>query len=170
MKNDLELQQTIEKCARKLAQLLAARKLVMATAESCTGGWIAQELTAVAGSSAWFDSGFVTYSNEAKQALLDVPEKLFAVDGPGAVSEETVTAMTAGAIANSRATIAVAVSGVAGPSGGSAEKPVGTVWISWQVNQEVSATRFVFGGDRRAVRAATVVKALEGLLLRLGAE
>ena len=115
---------------RQLAQLLLAKKLIMATAESCTGGWIAQSLTALPGSSDWFDTGFVTYSNEAKQRLLEVPSSCLAVDGPGAVSAETVLAMTRGAIANSRANVAVAVSGIAGPDGGSEDKPVGTVCFS----------------------------------------
>jgi len=116
---------TANKLAEQLAKRLVAKKLIMATAESCTGGWIAQFLTALAGSSVWFDTGFVTYSNEAKQRLLQVPSEFFAIDGPGAVSQETVLAMTQGAIDNSRANIAVAVSGIAGPGGGSPEKQVG---------------------------------------------
>lgn len=105
----------IANLVERLAAALLSRKLIMATAESCTGGWISQSLTALAGSSNWFDTGFVTYSNAAKQRLLNVPAELFMPDGPGAVSEATVRAMTAGAIANSRATLAVAVSGIAGP-------------------------------------------------------
>ena len=136
----------------------------MATAESCTGGWIAQALTALAGSSNWFDSGFVTYSNDSKQRLLDVPEVNFEIDGPGAVSEETVLAMTQGALSNSRANVAVAVSGIAGPDGGSDEKPVGTVWIAWQWETKSLARCFQFSGDREAVRLATVIAALEGTL------
>jgi nicotinamide-nucleotide amidase len=147
-----------------LAKQLLANKLLLATAESCTGGGIATVLTDLAGSSGWFDAGFVTYSNSAKQRMLDVPEHLFAVDGPGAVSEETVRAMTAGAISNSMATVAVAVSGVAGPDGGSAAKPVGTVWIAWQLGDSQRAQVFHFVGDRAAVRAATVRAAILGLL------
>lgn len=139
----------------------------MATAESCTGGWIAQSLTALPGSSAWLDCGLVTYSNAAKQRLLGVPAELLAPGGPGAVSEETVLAMTHGAIANSEASVAVAVSGVAGPDGGSKEKPVGTVWIAWQVDDRADARVFHFDGDREAIRLATVEAALSGLVQRL---
>ncbi len=137
---------------------------MLATAESCTGGWIAQELTALAGSSAWFEAGFVTYSNAAKRQMLGVAAELLTPGGPGAVSEETVRAMTHGALANSQAAVAVAVSGVAGPGGGSPDKPVGTVWIAWQWEQKSEARCFHFAGDRRAVRQATVEAALEGLL------
>lgn len=158
----------IPELVKRLADTLLSRKLIMATAESCTGGWISQSLTALAGSSNWFDTGFVTYSNESKQRLLQVPAALFLPEAPGAVSEETVRAMTAGAIANSRAHFAVAVSGIAGPDGGSREKPVGTVWIAWQWHEKTIASRFHFAGDREAVRLATVVAALEGCLLLLG--
>lgn len=158
----------IPELVERLADALLSRKILMATAESCTGGWISQSLTALAGSSNWFDTGFVTYSNEAKQRLLQVPADLFLPDGPGAVSEETVRAMTAGAIANSKASLAVAVSGIAGPDGGSREKPVGTVWIAWQLQDESIARCFHFAGDREAVRLATVVAALEGCLLLFG--
>ncbi len=139
-------------------------ELMMATAESCTGGGIAQHLTALAGSSNWFDTGFVTYSNAAKQRLLQVPGEILAQDGPGAVSEETVMAMTAGAIANSQARLAVAVSGIAGPDGATPGKPVGTVWIAWQYDDRALAERFQFDGDREAVRNATVLEALRGCL------
>ncbi len=142
----------------------------MATAESCTGGWIAQSLTALSGSSSWFDCGFVTYSNAAKQRLLGVPAELLIPGGPGAVSKETVLAMTRGAITHSQATAAVAVSGIAGPDGGSAEKPVGTVWIAWQVDDQADARCFQFDGDREAVRLATVEAALSGLVERLQPE
>ncbi|MFK7862684.1 MAG: CinA family protein [Pseudohongiellaceae bacterium] len=167
MINPDEFENSIECNVRVLAELLTSRQYMLATAESCTGGWIAQELTALAGSSSWFDSGFVTYSNEAKQSLLDVPADFFEEAGPGAVSEETVRAMTAGAIANSRANVAVAVSGVAGPAGGSEEKPVGTVWIAWQVGLRTVSRRYSFAGDRRSVRAATVLEALERLIVML---
>lgn len=158
---------TIGTLVQQLAEKLLSRKLIMSTAESCTGGWIAQSLTDLAGSSAWFDTGFVTYSNEAKQRLLDVPEAYFRHDAPGAVSEETVRAMTQGAINNSRANVSVAVSGIAGPDGGSQEKPVGTVWIAWQWEDKANAQSFLFTGDRRAVRLATVEAALGGLLILL---
>lgn len=159
------LSNSIPALVQQLADKLLAKKLIMSTAESCTGGWISQSLTALAGSSRWFDSGFVTYSNEAKQRLLNVPQALFEVDGPGAVSEATVRAMSAGAIANSRANVAVAVSGVAGPDGGSEDKPVGTVWIAWQWEGKSLARCFLFNGDRESVRSATVSAALEGCLL-----
>tara|TARA_R110002073_G_scaffold283878_1_gene448174 strand:- start:64 stop:564 length:501 start_codon:yes stop_codon:yes gene_type:complete len=150
---------------QQLADRLLAKKLIISTAESCTGGGIAHALTELAGSSAWFDSGFVTYSNEAKQRLLNVPAILFDSEGPGAVSEATVLAMTMGAIANSRANLSVAVSGIAGPDGGTQEKPVGTVWIAWQWEDKCLARCFQFSGDRAAVREATVRAALEGCLL-----
>ncbi len=157
----------IDSLVRQLASILTEREQFLATAESCTGGWIAQSLTALAGSSAWFDSGFVTYSNAAKKRLLKVPAELLEPGGPGAVSEETVLAMTAGAIANSEASVAVSVSGVAGPDGGSPAKPVGTVWIAWQLGEEADAKHYVFKGDREEVRLATVETALEGLVERL---
>lgn len=163
----MTLNNQLETLAAKVGERLLARKLLLAAAESCTGGWVAEAVTAVAGSSAWFDCGFVTYSNEAKQRLLDVPASLLEYGGPGAVSEETVLAMTAGAIANSRARVAVAISGIAGPDGGSEEKPVGTVWIAWQWEQRRLAREFNFGGDRAAVREAAVLAALEGLLALL---
>lgn len=156
-----------EETAAALGGRLLARGLWLATAESCTGGWIAEALTAVPGSSAWFDCGFVTYSNAAKRRMLAVPEALLAPGGPGAVSEETVLAMAAGAIANSRADVAVAVSGIAGPDGGTAEKPLGTVWLAWRWEQRALARKFAFDGDRKAVRACAVRAALEGLLALL---
>lgn len=159
------LESSISDLVKQLADRLLDKKLILSTAESCTGGGIAHALTALAGSSAWFDSGFVTYSNEAKQKMLAVPAVLFTPDGPGAVSEATVLAMTKGAIANSRANLAVAVSGIAGPDGGSEEKPVGTVWIAWQWESKSLARCFQFSGDREAVRQATVLAALEGCLL-----
>ena len=159
------LSNPISKLVQQLAEKLLAKKIIISTAESCTGGWISQSLTAVSGSSAWFDSGFVTYSNEAKQRLLSVSPALFSIDGPGAVSEATVLAMTAGAIQGSRANLAVAVSGVAGPDGGTEEKPVGTVWIAWQWEDKSLARCFHFSGDRESVRRATVLAALEGCLL-----
>jgi nicotinamide-nucleotide amidase len=145
-----------------LSEQLLQKKSVMATAESCTGGGIAQALTAVAGSSLWFDSGFVTYSNQAKHRMLGVPEVVVA--GHGAVSEPVVKAMVQGAIAHSEASYAVAVSGVAGPGGGSVEKPVGTVWVAWGSGDQVDAVRFQFEGDRDAVREQTIDAALQGLL------
>ncbi|GHH54529.1 MULTISPECIES: CinA family protein [Gammaproteobacteria] len=143
------------------AQLLDRREHLVA-AESCTGGWIAKAMTDVAGSSAWFDCGMVAYSYEAKQALLGVrPQTL---ETHGAVSRETAIEMVSGALANSGASIAVAVTGIAGPGGGSAGKPVGTVWIGWKRRGGyASAEVFHFDGDRDAVRRQTVAAALRGL-------
>ena len=136
---------------------------MLVAAESCTGGWIAKVLTDIAGSSAWFERGFVTYSNAAKQESLGVAESILIQYG--AVSEETVTAMACGALQHSHAKRAVAVSGVAGPSGGSPEKPVGTVWIGWAYAAgETRTQKFLFSGDREQIRRATVFEALRGLL------
>jgi nicotinamide-nucleotide amidase len=139
---------------------------MMATAESCTGGLIAAACTDLSGSSVWFERGFVTYSNAAKIQMLGVPESLIAAHG--AVSEPVARAMAQGAVSRSAAQVSVAVTGVAGPTGGSSEKPVGTVWFAWQVGGETSAERQQFPGDRAAVRAATVRHALQRLLALLG--
>ena len=136
----------------------------MTTAESCTGGGIAEAITRIAGSSAWFEAGFVTYSNQQKTRQLEVPEPLFT--RVGAVSREVVEAMVQGAQAQSGARFAVAVSGVAGPGGGSPEKPVGTVWLAWGAGDEVSSERRHFAGNRDEVRRQTVIAALEGLIRR----
>jgi nicotinamide-nucleotide amidase len=151
-------------CAR-LAATLQARGLMMATAESCTGGLIAGACTDLAGSSLWFERGFVTYSNAAKTEMLGVAEDLLAQHG--AVSEAVARAMAQGAVSRSEAQVAVAVTGVAGPSGGSAEKPVGTVWFAWQVQGRLLAERRQLPGDRAAVRGATVQHALARLLALL---
>lgn len=150
---------------------------MLATAESCTGGMIAAACTDMAGSSAWFERGFVTYANAAKTELLGVPAEL--IDQHGAVSEPVVRAMVQGAVARSRAQVAVAVTGVAGPTGGSPGKPVGTVWLGWctpgdpvhQGQAHVTTACCHFPGDRAAVRQATVQHALGQLaqLLRHGA-
>lgn len=146
-----------------LAAQLAARGWLMATAESCTGGLIAATCTEVSGSSAWFERGFVTYSNQAKTELLGVDASL--IEAHGAVSEPVARAMAEGARARSRAQVAVAVTGVAGPTGGSPDKPVGTVWLAWSVQGgDTRALRCQFPGDRAAVRWATVGQALQGLL------
>lgn len=149
----------------RLALALQTRGWMMATAESCTGGMIAAACTDVAGSSTWFDRGFVTYSNAAKTDMLNVPQALIAQHG--AVSEAVVHAMAQGAVARSQAQVSVAVSGVAGPGGGSADKPVGTVWLAWHVHGLAHSQCLHVPGDRAAVRLATVRQALEGLLLRL---
>lgn len=134
----------------------------LVTAESCTGGWIAKAMTDIAGSSEWFDCGMAAYSYEAKQALLGVrPQTL---ETYGAVSRETVIEMVSGALVNSGASVAVAVTGIAGPGGGSPDKPVGTVWIGWKRRGGYArAEVFQFEGDRDAVRRQTVVSALQGL-------
>lgn len=154
----------LESLAAEVGQALVRKGWMLATAESCTGGWIAQVATAIAGGSEWFERGFVTYSNAAKQEMLGVQAETLAQHG--AVSEATVREMATGALAASRAQIAVAVSGIAGPGGGSADKPVGTVWIAWAGTAGVGvvATRYHFAGDRHAVRAQTVQQALHGVL------
>lgn len=156
---------TVADLAARLASQLLARGHMLASAESCTGGMIAAACTDLAGSSAWFERGFVTYSNEAKTDLLAVPAALIAEHG--AVSEPVAKAMAAGALQHSRAQVAVAVTGVAGPGGGSADKPVGTVWLAWATPQGVEAECQHFSGDRGQVREATVQHALAGLLQRL---
>lgn len=144
--------------------LLSAQRKMLASAESCTGGWLAKALTDVPGSSRWFERGFVTYSNAAKTELLGVDESLLMREG--AVSEATVKAMARGALAHSRAQFAVAISGVAGPDGGTPEKPVGVVWLAWMMNEPSALVtrRLHLEGDRDAVRRAAVIAALEGII------
>lgn len=154
----------ISQRATELGLLLKALNAQVTTAESCTGGGIAEAITRIAGSSAWFEAGFVTYSNQQKIRQLQVPEALFIQ--VGAVSREVVEAMVRGAQAQSGAQFAVAVSGVAGPGGGSPEKPVGTVWLAWGAGDEVSSERRHFAGNRDEVRQQTVIAALEGLIRR----
>lgn len=148
--------------AETVGRLLLAQRMTLVTAESCTGGWIAKMITDVPGCSAWFDCGVTAYSYEAKQALLGVrPETLL---DHGAVSRETCLEMVSGALIASGAGVAVAVTGIAGPSGGSADKPVGTVWIGWKQRGGYPLTElFHFAGDRDAVRRQTVCEALSGL-------
>ena len=145
----------------RLALALATRGERIATAESCTGGLIAAACTARAGSSDWFERGFVTYSNEAKAELLGVDPALIAAHG--AVSEEVALAMAVGALVHSRATLAAAVTGIAGPGGAVPGKPVGTVWLAWGRGDALHTERLQLGGDRDAVRAATVAQALQRL-------
>lgn len=152
----------LDALGREVGAALARSRAVLVAAESCTGGWIAKVVTDVPGSSQWFDRGFVTYSNEAKIELLGVAPAT--LEAHGAVSEATVREMARGALAGSRATMSVAVSGVAGPGGGSVEKPVGTVWIAWAWSKGEDARGFLFGGDREAVRLAAVQAALRGVL------
>jgi nicotinamide-nucleotide amidase len=156
----------ITELAARLGDQLRASGAQVSTAESCTGGGIAEAITRIAGSSAWFEAGYVTYSNAQKTAQLQVPGELFA--SVGAVSREVVEAMAAGARRQSGARFAVAVSGVAGPDGGSVDKPVGTVWLAWADGEWLFARREQFDGDREAVRRQTVKAALDGLL-HLGA-
>jgi nicotinamide-nucleotide amidase len=144
-----------------VADLLQEKKCFLATAESCTGGLIAATCTDLAGSSTWFERGFVTYSNAAKCELLGVNAAL--IDLHGAVSEPVVAAMASGALAHSHAQVSVAVTGVAGPGGGSTEKPVGTVWFAWAMSDRVITQVRNFAGDRTEVRAATVRHALARL-------
>lgn len=137
-----------------IAGRLSARGWMLATAESCTGGLIAAACTDLAGSSQWFERGFVTYSNAAKTELLAVPAAL--IDAHGAVSEPVARAMAEGAVAHAHAQVSMAVTGVAGPSGGSAAKPVGMVWFAWHLAGRTVSEVQQFAGDRQAVRAATV--------------
>ncbi len=151
--------------ADRLGHAALARGAMIATAESCTGGLIAGAITAIAGSSAWFERGFVTYSNLAKEQQLGVAPSTIA--RYGAVSEETARAMAEGAVRGARAQWAVAVTGIAGPDGGSPDKPVGTVWFAWAGPHHLQTLRRQFEGDRTAVREASVRVALEGLVDRL---
>jgi nicotinamide-nucleotide amidase len=150
----------------KVGDALKSHGVMMAAAESCTGGWIGQAVTMVPGSSQWFDRGFVTYTNDAKQEMLGVSAST--LKDFGAVSEQTVREMVAGALARSKARVAVAVSGIAGPDGGTTAKPVGTVLLAWGTKGGATHALSVhFGGDRDAVRRQTVFAALEGLLAML---
>ena len=148
-----------------VADKLTARGLWLATAESCTGGLVAAALTSIPGSSAWFKGAVVAYANEVKTHLLWVPEAL--VVEHGAVSEPVALAMAEGVTKVVGARAAVAVTGIAGPTGDTPDKPVGTVWIAWRTPESTAAERFVFDGDREAVRAQSVVAAIEGLRERL---
>ena len=148
--------------AERLGRLCREHDVTITCAESCTGGGVASAITAVAGSSDWFETGYVTYANAAKNRLLGVPEAL--LERAGAVSREVVEAMVAGACRDSGAGLGVAVSGVAGPGGGSAEKPVGTVWFAWGDADGQQAERHRYSGDRLAVRDQAVREALVGLI------
>ncbi len=153
--------------AAQVGGLLKAHGLMLATAESCTGGGVAHTITDVAGSSAWFERGFITYSNLSKQQMLGVSEAT--LDRHGAVSEAAVREMVAGALGNSAAQVALAVSGIAGPEGGAPDKPVGTVWFAWGIkNGATHAQRRQLGGGRAEVRAQSVHVALQGVLDLLG--
>ena len=147
----------------EVGRVLVAQHLKLATVESCTGGWIGQSLTAVAGSSAWYERGFVTYSNASKVELVGVPSEV--ISRAGAVSEPVVRAMARGALSHCPADLVVAVTGIAGPDGGSVDKPVGTVWLGWiaRTGRE-RAEQYLFTGDREAVRRQSVIEALSGLI------
>lgn len=151
--------------AAALGRALQDKKLLLATAESCTGGGVAQAITEIPGSSEWFDCGFVTYSNASKTALLKVPASILSAHG--AVSEETAASMARGALAHSAAQAAVSTTGIAGPGGAVPGKPVGTVCFGWAIGQSVDTEQILFSGDRHAVREQTVLYALQGLLARL---
>jgi len=157
---------TLATLAARVGERLKQKGLMLATAESCTGGWVAQAVTSVSGSSDWFDRGFVTYSNDAKCDMLGVSVQTLAARG--AVSEETAREMAAGALGRSRASAALAVTGVAGPTGGTPDKPVGMVCFAWALRDGAieSETRR-FEGDREAVRRQSVQHSLQGLLERL---
>lgn len=157
------MEMPLKKLAQQLGERLGARGMLAATAESCTGGWVAKVITDIAGSSLWFDRGFVTYSNQAKQEMLGVSGETLTTEG--AVSEATVVEMARGALRNSQASVAVSLSGIAGPGGGSPEKPVGTVWFAWASKEGKVETRMErLTGDREAVRRQAVALALQGLL------
>jgi nicotinamide-nucleotide amidase len=154
---------TLTTLATLVGAKLKAQGAMLATAESCTGGWVAQAVTAIAGSSDWFERGFVTYSDLAKQEMLGVSAATLA--RYGAVSEQTAREMAAGALARSRAQVAVAITGIAGPAGGSAEKPVGTVCFAWSGKDAApDAQTRLFQGDRESVRRQSVIVALQGVL------
>ena len=158
-------QQTLETLAAQVGALLLANGQKLATAESCTGGWVGQCLTAVAGSSEWFERGFVTYSNAAKHEMLGVENEILLAHG--AVSEATAAAMAAGALRHSLADWALAITGVAGPGGGSPDKPVGTVCFGWAgADGRLDTETCHFKGAREEVRAQSVARALNGLLER----
>lgn len=158
----------ITELAAELGRRLQLLNAHVTTAESCTGGGIAEAITRIPGSSAWFEAGFVTYSNRQKTQQLNVPSELF--ETVGAVSREVVEAMARGAQHKSLARFAVAVSGIAGPDGGSPNKPVGTVWLAWGVGEKVVSEQQFFAGNRDEVRRQTVKTALEGLLQHAAVE
>jgi nicotinamide-nucleotide amidase len=149
--------------SESVGKALVERKLILVVAESCTGGGLSEAITRVPGSSEWFERGFVTYSNQAKQEMLGVRSET--LERFGAVSEETAGEMVGGAMANSHADIALSVSGIAGPGGGTEAKPVGTVCIAWGMHQRsVTARTFDFPGNRQEIRRRTIEEALQGLL------
>ena len=163
--SDLTNSQTLTTIAQQLGEILCKKNAKLTTAESCTGGAISEAITSVSGSSQWFEFGFVTYANSAKRQLLGVSEET--LEQYGAVSEQVVKQMAQGAIKQSEADYAIAVSGVAGPDGGTEEKPVGTVWVCWQTPTQIWTHKLVLSGDRQAVRSEAVKKSLQQLLQHL---
>ncbi|MCG8669600.1 MAG: nicotinamide-nucleotide amidase [Pseudomonadales bacterium] len=155
----------LDALASALGAALDGCESSVATAESCTGGWVSQAITAIAGSSKWFDRGFVTYSNEAKREMLGV--RVHSLRKFGAVSEKVVQEMALGAVKKSNAEFSVAISGIAGPGGGTEDKPVGTVWFAWANGTDVESSVMQFPGDREQVRLGAACVALQGLVSRL---
>ncbi|MDR2507659.1 MAG: CinA family protein [Candidatus Accumulibacter sp.] len=158
-------QKTLEALALRIARLFSENGLRLASAESCTGGWAAQCLTAIPGSSAWFDRGFVCYSNDAKREMLGVPAAI--LKRHGAVSEPAAAAMASGALHHSRADWALSVTGIAGPDGGTPVKPKGTVCFGWANHESCETLTYRFDGSREAVRAQSVFCAFDGLVRRV---
>ncbi|MFH1493324.1 MAG: nicotinamide-nucleotide amidase [Pseudomonadota bacterium] len=160
------MDESLFRLAEETGQALKARGWMLATAESCTGGWVGEAVTAVPGSSVWYDRGFITYTNASKQEMLGVQAETLAQHG--AVSEETVREMAAGVLRHSQAHISLSISGIAGPTGGSPDKPVGTVCFAWCIkNGPLKSERRIFAGDRHAVRQQAVSHALRGVLALL---
>ncbi len=153
-----------EALVAQVGQRLIDHNLMVVTAESCTGGMIAEALTAISGSTAWFDRAYITYSYESKKEMLGVKE--MTIQKKGAVSQSCVEEMVLGALQQSHAKVSVACSGIAGPTGGTNDKPVGTVWLAWAIQgqDKVVSERFLFSGDRQAVREQTTEAALQGIL------
>ena len=163
--NTQNTEASLEDLASRIGDELASRNEMLVTAESCTGGWVSMLVTSIAGSSSWFDRGFVTYSNESKQEMLSVDEQVIEIHG--AVSEETARHMVQGAMENSRAQAGLSVTGIAGPGGGSIEKPVGTVCFGWLVDGHCETETCQFSGNRQEIREQSVRKVLTGILAGL---
>ncbi len=152
-----------QRLSARVGKLLKERSMLLATAESCTGGWVSQVVTSVSGSSDWFDRGFVTYSDDAKTEMLGVRRET--LDKHGAVSGEVVKEMAIGALSHSKAQVSVAISGIAGPAGGTPHKPIGTVWLAWAMDGKEPRSRSThFAGDREMVRQQAVMAALQGII------
>ena len=158
--------QDLADLAQKLGDKLRQSKKCLATAESCTGGWVGKVITDVPGSSHWYDRGFITYTNESKQEILGVPAEI--IETYGAISEQTAKAMVEGVLRQSHADVVLSITGIAGPGGGSAEKPVGTVCFGWLVDGHCDTETCHFSGDRDAIREQAVRHVLSQLLTRLG--